>query len=181
MSNLYAELLKASFESLKSASDPGQRASGGSAIELVATSNPVLDKVVPAAAEVSRTLTDAGYRVNDNISGNNKEDSDGKHDDSKVSLEAQYHDPDNHDKLNGPGAVQGEQNMIVNGVFIPDIMAQAEEPVVSIMTPNDVVNPRATILYVIDDDQHHSTQDYLSMEGYKVASTPEQLLALLKR
>jgi len=95
-----------------------------------------------------------------------------------TSLEASSHNPEAFASQMGSGTVPGELNLIVNGVHMSDAM---EKPpvTISIMTPNDVINPEASIHYLTDDESG-DVKAYLSTEGYKVATTPEELLALLK-
>jgi rRNA-processing protein FCF1 len=49
------------------------------------------------------------------------------------------------------------------------------------MTPNDVVNPEADVLYLTGDDADESVREYLCTEGYQVATTTDQLLEILRQ
>lgn len=185
--SFYAQLLNESFESLKSASDPGSRASGGAVVEIVTPNDPVLGKVVPVPEDVRSALVDAGYKVkgDDKVDDKGKDNSeDGiKSNPDDTSLEASSHNPDSMIAAAATGKVPAEMNLIVNGVHIADSVnenAHLHTPVVSIMTPNDVLNPDASIHYLTGDETGE-VKAYLSTEGYKVASTPQELIALLKR
>lgn len=181
--SFYAQLLEESFESLKSASEPGQRSSAGAEIELVSPNDPVLGKIVPVAEEVRSALVDAGYKVKDDeVKDKGKDNTeDGvKSNPDDTSLEGSTHSPEAVAAAMAGGFIPGEVNLIVNGVHVGDSVATPEpKEVVSIMTPNDVLNPEASIHYVTDDPTGE-TKAYLSTEGYRVASTPQELIALLK-
>lgn len=176
----YAELLKGSFESLKSATEPGMRSSGGAMIDLQTTEDPILGKVVPVKEEVRSALRDAGYQVKDDTVRD--EGKEGQPVSAvKPSLESSGHDPELLAAMVASGQVPKETNLVVNGVHLAESVA--EKPTVktvTIMTPNDVVNPEADVLYLTGDDEDGSAKSYLSTEGYKVASTTDELIALLR-
>lgn len=175
----YAELLKGSFESLKSATEPGMRSSGGSMIDLKTTEDPVLGKVVPVKEEVRKALQASGYLIKGDGTLDIGEE-DGPTPAVKPSLESSGHDPIALQNAVGNGQLPAEQNLVVNGVHLADSVTQAPTQTVSIMTPNDVVDPEADVLYLAEDDEFGSTKEYLSTEGYKVATNTDELLVLLR-
>lgn len=175
----YAELLKGSFESLKSATEPGMRSSSGSMVDLKTTEDPVLGKVVPVKEEVRKALQVSGYLIKGDGTLDIGEE-DGPTPQVKPSLESSGHDPQALATATENGQVPSELNMVVNGVHLADSVTPQATRTVSIMTPNDVVDPEADVLYLTGDDEYGSTKDYLCTEGYKVATTTDELLALLR-
>ena len=172
----YAELLKGSFESLKSATEPGMRSSGGSMIDLKANEDPVLGKIVPVKESVRAALVDAGYSIKEE-----KDEEPGAPVSAvKPSLESSGHDPLLLENAVNNGQLPAEQNLVVNGVHLADSITSTSTKTVSIMTPNDVVDPEADVLYLAEDDEFGSTKEYLSTEGYKVATNTDELLVLLR-
>lgn len=176
--SFYAELLKGSFESLKSATEPGLRSSSGSMIDVKTTTEPVLGKIVPVAEEVRKSLTSSGYLIKGDGTVDVGEE-DGPTPAAKPSLESSGHDPEMLAAMTAAGQLPKESNLVVNGVHLAE---SVEPPVrtVVIMTPNDVVDPTADILYLTEDDEFGTAKDYLSTEGYQVATTTDELLAILK-
>ncbi|MNQ42889.1 hypothetical protein D3C85_566000 [compost metagenome] len=177
-SSYYAELLKGSFESLKSATEPGMRSSGGSMIDLKVSENPVLDKVVPVKESVRKALQVSGYLIKGDGTLDVGEE-DGPTPAVKPSLESSGHDPLVLAAMVSNGQLPKESNLVVNGVHLAESVT-APTKTVSIMTPNDVIDPEADVLYLAEDDEYGSTKEYLSTEGYKVATTTDELLVLLR-
>jgi hypothetical protein len=175
----YAELLKGSFESLKSATEPGMRSSGGSMIDLKVSENPVLDKVVPVKESVRKALEVSGYLIKGDGTLDVGEE-DGPTPAVKPSLESSGHDPIALAALVANGQVPKETNLVVNGVHLAESVTPTTTQTVAIMTPNDVVNQDADVLFLTDDDEYGSAKEYLSTEGYKVATTTDELLVLLR-
>jgi len=181
--SLYAKLLQGSFESLKSATEPGMRSSGGAMIDLKTTEDPILGKEVPVKEEVRKALTVSGYLLKGDGSLDVGEE-DGPTPFVKPSLESSGHDPVALAALTSAGQVPSESNLVVNGVHVADSFdpaaAATATTTVTIMTPNDVVDPEADILYLHGDDEFNTCKDYLSTEGYKVATSTSELLTLLR-
>lgn len=176
----YAELLKGSFESLKSATEPGMRSSGGSMIDVKVSDNPVLDKVVPVKEEVRKALQASGYLIKGDGTLDIGEE-DGPTPAVKPSLESSGHDPVALAAMVASGQVPKETNLVVNGVHLAESVDPATTTqTVTIMTPNDVIDPEADVLFLTGDDEYGSAKEYLSTEGYKVATTTDELLVLLR-
>lgn len=177
----YAELLKGSFESLKSATEPGMRSSGGSMIDVKVSENPVLDKVVPVKEEVRKALQASGYLIKGDGTLDVGEE-DGPTPAVKPSLESSGHDPVALAAMVSQGQVPKETNLVVNGVHLAESIDPnaTQTQTVTIMTPNDVVDAEADVLFLTGDDEYGSAKEYLSTEGYKVATTTDELITLLR-
>lgn len=177
----YAKLLGESFESLRSASEPGQRSSGGAMIEIVTPNDPVLGSVVPVPEGVRAALANASVDVVNDPGKDNSEDGQKSNPDD-TSLEASTHSPE---AMFTAGQTSGSSsngmNLIVNGVHVADGAPAQAAPVVAIMTPNDVVPPRTEIILLQGEDENDMSKEYLSTEGYKVVSSVEELIAYVKR
>lgn len=179
----YAKLLGESFESLRSASEPGQRSSGGAMIEIVTPNDPVLGTVVPVPEAVRSALVNASVDVVNDPGKDNSEDGQ-KSNPKDTSLESSSHDPNTMAASMAMGKLSGELNLVVNGVHMADSVNDAAEqhaPVVAIMTPNDVVPPRTQIILLQGEDENDMSKAYLSTEGYKVVTNVEELIAYIKR
>lgn len=177
----YAKLLGESFESLRSATEPGQRSTAGAMIEIVTPNDPVLGSVVPVPEAVRSALANASVDVVNDPGKENSEDGQKSNPDD-TSLESSTHSPD---AMFAAGQTSGSSsngmNLIVNGVHIADGTPPQALPVVAIMTPNDVVPPRTEIILLQGEDENDMSKAYLSTEGYKVVSSVEELIAYIKR
>lgn len=182
-SSFYAQLLSESFESLRSAAEPGQRPTGGAMVELVTPTDPVLGKEVPIPENVRSALVQAGVEVVDDKGKDNSQDGI-KSNPSDTSLEASSHDPNTIAAQTALGQLPTEMNLLVNGVHVAEAVNQNNHlhaPVVAIMTPNDVVPPRAEVILLQGEDENDMAKSYLSTEGYKVVSSVDELIAWIKR
>lgn len=181
-SSFYAQLLNESFESLRSAAEPGLRSSGGAMIELVTPTDPVLGKAVPVPESVRSALNQAGIEVKDKGKDNSEDGI--KSNPADTSLESSSHDPNTMAAQTALGKIPGEVNLLVNGVHIADSVnnnADAHAPVVAIMTPNDVIPPRTEVILLTGEDENDMSKHYLSTEGYKVVTSVDELIAYVKR
>lgn len=179
--SLYAALLQQSFESLKSSADPDSRPTGdGPTIELSTPESDVLGKIIPVKNDLKAALQTSGWLVKGDGTLDVGEEK-GPTPAEEPSTEASGHDPATVYKLQEDRKLTNEQNLVINGVFIPDLIQDEHATKkIAIMTPNDVIDPTADVIFLTEDDEHSQTRDYLSTEGYKVATTVEELIAILK-
>jgi hypothetical protein len=148
-------------------------------INLKTTDQPVLGKIVPVKEDVRKALEVSGYLIKGDGSLDVGEE-DGPTPEVKPSLESSGHDPIAFAAATSNGQVPAEMNMVVNGVHLADsTTAPAPTKTVTIMTPNDVIDPEADVLYLTGDEDGE-VKAYLSNEGYKVATTTDELIAILR-
>lgn len=120
--SLYASLLQESFESLKSSADPDSRPTGGGpTIELSTPESDVLGKIIPVKNDLKAALQTSGWLVKGDGTLDEGEEK-GPTPAEEPSTEASGHDPATVYKLQEDRKLTNEQNLVINGVFIPDLI-----------------------------------------------------------
>ena len=150
-----------------SSADPEMKPSPKVKIELVLPRD-VNTQLEDIALNLKSKLTDQGYLIGDS---------------KEVSMEGSFHDPNQTLGLASNGKLTPEQNLMVNGVYLPDTWTPPTK--IAIITPEDIIPQGVDIVYLDKskddgDIDYWNIENYLSTEGMKVVSTVDNLLEMLK-
>lgn len=146
-------------EGIRLANEPGYREVGNVMIELNTSQNQYQDSIT----YVSESLRKAGFKVRM------------RYQETGVSVESISDGimPGNI-SLNGANEV----NNVMNGVYVPDFKDSDLFRSVNVIRPEDAApDDKSGVLFLVDGNGE--IKDYLTDEGYKVASDAETLQALL--